>query len=350
MEPLGDARLRAWPATAAPPASATRGPLDAPVAQRDRGERPGRRGRPVGQPQLRGPHPPAGPGQLPRLAAARGRLRAGRARRHRPDDASRSAPGRDGAARLPGRHLAVAGRGPRRRSRDAIDAELFRRTYAVRLRRRRALAGAADPGRRPLRLGRRLDLRRRAALLRGHDARRRTRSPTSPAPACWPCSATRSRPTTSRPAGSIAAWSPGRHVAPGARRVAPLDFNSYGARRGHHEVMMRGTFGNIRLRNAPGRGQGGTVHRAPARPDRRDVHLRRRDALPGRGRAAASSSPAREYGSGSSRDWAAKGTAAARRPGGASRRASSGSTAPTWSAWACCRCSSCRARAPPASA
>ena len=51
------------------------------------------------------------------------------------------------------------------------------------------------------------------------------------------------------PAGSIPAWSPaGRWLE--AKGVTPFEFNSYGARRGHHEVMMRGTFGNIRLKNA----------------------------------------------------------------------------------------------------
>ena len=87
------------------------------------------------------------------------------------------------------------------------------------------------------------------------------------------------------PAGSIPPWSPAGTWLQ-AHGVPPLEFNSYGARRGHHEVMMRGTFGNIRLRNAPGRRQGGPVHDAPAER-RRDVPVRRRDALPGRGRAAA---------------------------------------------------------------
>src|SRR5439155_19770953 len=63
------------------------------------------------------------------------------------------------------------------------------------------------------------------------------------------------------PAGSIAAWSPAGQWLQ-ARGVGPLDFNSYGARRGHHEVMMRGTFANIRLRNALAAGREGpyTVH------------------------------------------------------------------------------------------
>src|SRR5213076_2108547 len=72
----------------------------------------------------------------------------------------------------------------------------------------------------------------------------------------------------------------------------PLEFNSYGARRGHHEVLIRGTFGNIRLHNALAGGKEGpyTVHL----PDGEEgVPL---IVLAGR-----------EYGSGSSRDWAAKG-------------------------------------------
>jgi aconitate hydratase len=107
------------------------------------------------------------------------------------------------------------------------------------------------------------------------------------------------------PAGSIAPWSPaGRWLQ--EQGVGPLEFNSYGARRGHHEVMMRGTFGNVRLRNRLIDGKEGpfTVHL----PDGEeqfiyDAAMRYRDegvplvVLAGR-----------EYGSGSSRDWAAKGT------------------------------------------
>ena len=107
------------------------------------------------------------------------------------------------------------------------------------------------------------------------------------------------------PAGSIAAWSPAGEWLQ-ERNVAPLDFNSYGSRRGHHEVMMRGTFGNIRLRNllVPGREGPWTLHL----PDGEeqfiyDAAMRyRREATPLLVIAG------REYGSGSSRDWAAKGT------------------------------------------
>ena len=105
------------------------------------------------------------------------------------------------------------------------------------------------------------------------------------------------------PAGSIAASSPaGQWLL--AHGVAPLDFNSYGARRGHHEVMMRGTFANIRLRNAladregpftvhlPG-GEQTTIFQASERYRAEGVPL---IVIAGK-----------EYGSGSSRDWAAKG-------------------------------------------
>jgi aconitate hydratase len=108
------------------------------------------------------------------------------------------------------------------------------------------------------------------------------------------------------PAGSIAAWSPAGAWLQ-SRGVTPLEFNSYGARRGHHEVMMRGTFGNIRLRNRLVEGKEGpyTVHL----PDGEEAFIY--DAAM---RYAAEGVPlivlaGREYGSGSSRDWAAKGAA-----------------------------------------
>ncbi len=107
------------------------------------------------------------------------------------------------------------------------------------------------------------------------------------------------------PAGSIPAWSPAGQWLQD-RGVTPLAFNSYGARRGHHEVMMRGTFGNIRLRNAMAAQEGPyTTHQ----PSGEAMFLY--DAAL---RYAAEGVPlvilaGKEYGSGSSRDWAAKGTA-----------------------------------------
>ncbi|MEA2632165.1 MAG: aconitate hydratase, partial [Chloroflexota bacterium] len=108
------------------------------------------------------------------------------------------------------------------------------------------------------------------------------------------------------PAGSIAPWSPAGQWLQ-AHGVGPLEFNSYGARRGHHEVMVRGTFANIRLQNQLVAGKEGpyTVH-LPAGEEGfiYDVAMR----------YAAEDVPlaiiaGREYGSGSSRDWAAKGPA-----------------------------------------
>ena len=113
------------------------------------------------------------------------------------------------------------------------------------------------------------------------------------------------------PAGSIKADSPaGQYLT--EHGVDREDFNSYGSRRGNHEVMIRGTFANIRLRNqlrAPGT-EGGVHARlhqptAPGRPSIYDAvgELRRRRAR------RWSILAGKEYGSGSSRDWAAKGTA-----------------------------------------
>jgi aconitate hydratase len=107
------------------------------------------------------------------------------------------------------------------------------------------------------------------------------------------------------PAGSIAAWSPAGDWLQ-ERNVPPLEFNSYGARRGHHEVMMRGTFANIRLRNALAPGKEGpyTVHL----PDGEEQFIYDAAMRYQREGTPLVAIAGREYGSGSSRDWAAKGT------------------------------------------
>ncbi len=87
------------------------------------------------------------------------------------------------------------------------------------------------------------------------------------------------------PAGTIGARFAGRQVPARPRREVRAEFNSFGSRRGNHEVMMRGTFGNIRLRNAMVAGHRRALDRARAQR-RQDEHLRRRDALPA-GRHAA---------------------------------------------------------------
>src|SRR5262245_29722671 len=107
------------------------------------------------------------------------------------------------------------------------------------------------------------------------------------------------------PAGSIKADSPaGRYLV--GLGVQPKDFNSYGARRGNHEVMMRGTFANIRLKNllVPGVEGGVTVHMPSGeRLSIFDASMRyQQEGVPLIVIAG------KEYGTGSSRDWAAKGT------------------------------------------
>src|SRR5690606_36572299 len=107
------------------------------------------------------------------------------------------------------------------------------------------------------------------------------------------------------PAGSIMATSPaGEYLA--ANGIDRRDFNSYGSRRGNHEVMIRGTFANIRLRNqlVPGVEGGFTYNFVTDQPS--SIYDAAQDY-------AAADTPlvilgGKEYGSGSSRDWAAKGT------------------------------------------
>ncbi|HET9852575.1 MAG TPA: aconitate hydratase [Candidatus Limnocylindrales bacterium] len=106
------------------------------------------------------------------------------------------------------------------------------------------------------------------------------------------------------PAGSIVPWAPAGQWLQ-EHGVGPLEFNSYGSRRGHHEVLMRGTFGNIRLRNAlASEGEGPyTVHL----PDGEEGFI-----FDVAGRYRSEGVPqliiaGKEYGTGSSRDWAAKG-------------------------------------------
>ncbi|MEA2500438.1 MAG: aconitate hydratase [Actinomycetota bacterium] len=107
------------------------------------------------------------------------------------------------------------------------------------------------------------------------------------------------------PAGSIKLDSPaGRYLV--SKGVGPQDFNSYGSRRGNHQVMLRGTFANVRLRNklAPGTEGPWTLHQPSGEKmtifDAAERY--RAEGVPLLVLAG------KEYGSGSSRDWAAKGT------------------------------------------
>ena len=107
------------------------------------------------------------------------------------------------------------------------------------------------------------------------------------------------------PAGAIPPDGPaGRYLI--AQGVDPRDFNSFGSRRGNHEVMMRGTFANIRLRNrlAPGT-EGGWTRRQPGGEQMTIYDAAMRYQAEGTPLVVLAG---KEYGSGSSRDWAAKGT------------------------------------------
>jgi aconitate hydratase A / 2-methylisocitrate dehydratase len=108
------------------------------------------------------------------------------------------------------------------------------------------------------------------------------------------------------PAGAIKTDSPaGQYLT--AHGVERADFNSYGSRRGNHEVMIRGTFANIRLRNllAPGT-EGGVTLKLPAGEQMPIYDASRQYIAEGTPLVVLGG---KEYGSGSSRDWAAKGTA-----------------------------------------
>ena len=105
------------------------------------------------------------------------------------------------------------------------------------------------------------------------------------------------------PAGSIKEDSPaGEYLK--SRQVGKADFNSYGSRRGNHEVMMRGTFANIRIRNemVPGVEGGETLYKGEQMPIYDAAMRHKEDGTPLVVIAG------KEYGTGSSRDWAAKGT------------------------------------------
>jgi len=107
------------------------------------------------------------------------------------------------------------------------------------------------------------------------------------------------------PAGSIARGGPaGEYLI--QHQVRPVDFNSYGARRGNHQVMMRGTFANIRIRNkmAPGT-EGGLTRHLPSGEEMSIYDAAQKYKSEGVPLIVIGG---KEYGTGSSRDWAAKGT------------------------------------------
>ena len=106
------------------------------------------------------------------------------------------------------------------------------------------------------------------------------------------------------PAGSISKDSPaGKYLV--EHGISPADFNSFGSRRGNHEVMMRGTFGNNRIRNLMVSREGGYTIHIPSATEGNIFDIAMRYAKEKRGLIVFAGN---EYGTGSSRDWAAKGT------------------------------------------
>ena len=178
--------------------------------------------------------------------------------------------------RLPARHLAAPtgdrGRHRDRRSTARCSADDYADVFAGDER----WQALPTPDGRHVRVGRRLHLRPQAPVLRRHAGRARAGRPTSPAPGC--CQARRlrhHRPHLARPARSRRTRPAGKYLA--EHGVERRDFNSYGSRRGNHEVMIRGTFANIRLRNqlAPGTEGGFTRDFTGRRRGHHDLRRRR---------------------------------------------------------------------------
>ena len=241
--------------------------------------------------------------QLSRLAAARRRLCAeGHGDRGHDRNADRQ--GQRRAGRVPARHLALE-RGDPLADRPVRQWRHVPRPLCRRLQGRLALAGDTGGGRRHLCLAAGLDLHRQSALFRGHDDDARAHLGHRRRP---PARHARQFSITTdhiSPAGAIKFDSPaGEYLT--YHQVARPDFNSYGARRGNHQVMMRGTFANIRIKNKLVPGIEGGITR----------HIPSGEVMPiydAAMRYKAEGIPlvilaGKEYGTGSSRDWAAKGT------------------------------------------
>ena len=297
-----------WSATAAPPASATRARCPRPIAKAIDEGRPGRRRRalaatatsrgastrwcgPTTWPRRRWWSPTPWPARIDIDLATR-------AARHRTRTASRSSSQTSGRRRR---------RSPRP-SRSRVDAEhVHKRSTARSSTATSAGSGSPVPDGRALRLGRELDLRQEAAVLR--RAWRRDAGaarPTSTARACWRCSATASPPTTSRrPARSKrrprrASTSIAHGVQPRGLQLlrrAPRQPRGDGARHVRQHPAARTC-------SRPAPRAASTRHLPDGEPM---SHLRRLRAVSRRRACRWSCSPARSTARGSSRDWAAKG-------------------------------------------
>ena len=260
----------------------------------------------LGQPQFRGAHPSGGARGVPREPAARRRVRARGARRYRSRRASRSVATRRRSRCICSDIWPTAGgacssalehRGESRVLSRALSADIATRESAVERRSRRrparCIRGKRDSSyiKEPPFLDEALteiDAARHHGRARARDPRQFDHH--------RPHQPDRQHQERRSPAGSYLQ----------RLGVAPADFNNYGARRMNHEVMVRGTFANVRLQNlmVPGVEGGVTVHQ----PSGEQMSIY--DAAM---RYAAERVPlvvvaGEEYGTGSARDWAAKGT------------------------------------------
>ena len=193
----------------------------------------------------------------------------------------------------------------------AITSEMFTTDYADVFAGDEQWQVAADARGRHVRLGPGLDVRPEAAVLRRHARRAGAGDRHRGRPgAAQARRLGHHRPHLARPARSRRTRPAGSYLA--EHGVEQRDFNSYGSRRGNHEVMIRGTFANIRLRNqlAPGTEGGFTRDFTTGEGDDAEVTT----VFEASENYLAAGTPlvvlaGKEYGSGSSRDWAAKGTA-----------------------------------------
>ena len=282
------------------------GPLQEPISKARERQRPRGRVGAVGQPQLRGPDQPGREDELPGVAAAGRRLRARRLDGHRHHHRA----ARAGHRRQPTSSCATSGR----RSQEiqevvdsAVASEMFSRDYAD------VFAGDERWQNLPTPTGDTFEWDAESTYVRKppyFEGMPADPEPVTDIEGARVLAKLGDSVTTDHisPAGSIKADSPaGAYLQ--EHGVDRRDFNSYGSRRGNHEVMIRGTFANIRLRNqlAPGT-EGGFTRDFTAGRRGHEPSTTPRSATPAAGTPLVILA-GKEYGSGSSRDWAAKGTA-----------------------------------------
>ncbi len=225
----------------------------------------------------------------------------------------------------------------------SVRSEMFQTKYAEVFEGDETLEHAAGAEGGPLRVGPEVDVREEPAVFPRHDSRAVRRSRRSCKARVLAVLGDSITTDHISPAGSIKTDSPaGRYLI--ERGVSVADFNSYGARRGNDEVMVRGTFANIRLQQPAGTGHRRGLDAASARR-RADDDFRRLAAVHGRG-----SAPDRDRGQGIRLGFVARlggqGAAASGHPGGHRRKLRADPPVQPGRHGNSCRSSSSRARLP----